>query len=377
MADKFILGFPISEKTASSVLVQDGGNVGIGIDYPIAKLHVYQNDTNTGTEAGVTIEQDGTGDATLSFLLSDVKRWRLGIDNSDSDKFKISDSTDLGTSNRLTIDTNGNVGIGTTSPGSRVSISLGTGSSLATTFSVANNFLQIGTNDYKTTTSNGVYAIGFGYSSGATNSPAYIGLQQTGTGNSTKGDLVFRTRDSTNDVATTERMRITSGGDLRIGKSSSLNNVAGLMLRKDSGNGGVIIVSRASNTNTQTHINFFNSTGGSVGRIQTSGSTTSYVISSDYRLKENVVPMKGALDRVDALKPSRFNFIADPNTTVDGFIAHEAAEVVPEAVTGEKDALDEEGNPQYQGIDQSKLVPLLVAAIQELKAEVELLKLNN
>ena len=84
--------------------------------------------------------------------------------------------------------------------------------------------------------------------------------------------------------------------------------------------------------------------------------------------------MTGALDRVDQLKPSRFNFIADADTTVDGFLAHEVANVIPEAITGEKDAVDEEGNPIYQGIDQSKLVPLLVGAIQELKAEIEQLK---
>ena len=84
--------------------------------------------------------------------------------------------------------------------------------------------------------------------------------------------------------------------------------------------------------------------------------------------------MQGALDRVDQLEPKRFNFIADEDTTVDGFLAHEVQDIVPEAVTGEKDAVDEEGNPQYQGIDQSKIVPLLVGAIKELKAEIETLK---
>jgi hypothetical protein len=131
-----------------------------------------------------------------------------------------------------------------------------------------------------------------------------------------------------------------------------------------------------------------------VGKITTSGSSTSYVTTSDYRLKENVVGMTGALDRVSQLKPSRFNFIADADKTVDGFLAHEVQEIVPEAISGEKDAMqDEEAKeewtekvlvsekvmgtrevPDYQGIDQSKLVPLLVGAIQELKAEVDKLK---
>jgi hypothetical protein len=83
--------------------------------------------------------------------------------------------------------------------------------------------------------------------------------------------------------------------------------------------------------------------------------------------------MEGALDRIDALKPVNFAWKSD-GTRVDGFLAHELQEVIPEAVTGEKDAVDEEGNPVYQGIDQSKVVPLLVGAIQELKKEIELLK---
>ena len=89
--------------------------------------------------------------------------------------------------------------------------------------------------------------------------------------------------------------------------------------------------------------------------------------------------MTGALNRVSELKPSRFNFITDEDKTVDGFLAHEVQDIVPEAITGEKDAVDEDGNAIYQGIDQSKLVPLLVGAIQELKAEIELLKtqINN
>ena len=120
----------------------------------------------------------------------------------------------------------------------------------------------------------------------------------------------------------------------------------------------------------------YGSGGAAGGSISYSGGTTSYNTSSDYRLKENVVEMTGALDRVSQLKPSRFNFIADADTTVDGFLAHEVQEIVPEAITGEKDAVDEEGNPEYQGIDQNKLVPLLVGAIQELKAEIETLKLQ-
>jgi hypothetical protein len=105
-----------------------------------------------------------------------------------------------------------------------------------------------------------------------------------------------------------------------------------------------------------------------------SPTATAYQTSSDYRLKENVVPVPDGITRLLQLRPSRFNFIADPNQTVDGFLAHEAQAVVPECVTGEKDAVDEEGNPVYQGIDQSKLVPLLTAALQEAIAKIEALE---
>ena len=144
----------------------------------------------------------------------------------------------------------------------------------------------------------------------------------------------------------------------------------------------------------------FNNSNGEVGRISTSGSATSYVTSSDYRLKTDAQPMIGASARVQALNPVNFEWIAD-GTRVDGFLAHEAATVVPESVTGTKDAMrdeeyevtaaieatyDDDGNeltaavdavmgtrsvPDYQGIDQSKLVPLLTAALQEALNKID------
>ena len=118
---------------------------------------------------------------------------------------------------------------------------------------------------------------------------------------------------------------------------------------------------------------FFDAT--EVGRITVNGSSTSYVTSSDYRLKENVVDMTDAITRVKQLSPKRFNFIADADdTTVDGFLAHEAQTVVPEAVEGTHNEVDVDGNPVMQGIDQSKLVPLLTGALQEAIAKIETLE---
>tara|TARA_Y100001972_G_scaffold97228_1_gene120085 strand:- start:550 stop:936 length:387 start_codon:yes stop_codon:yes gene_type:complete len=122
--------------------------------------------------------------------------------------------------------------------------------------------------------------------------------------------------------------------------------------------------------------------GNIVGSVQTSLSATSFVTSSDYRLKENVTDITDATDRLKKLNPVKFNFISDADTTLDGFLAHEVQSIVPEAVTGTKDATekytDEEGKEQTrivpQGIDQAKLVPLLVKTIQELEARITALE---
>jgi len=102
-----------------------------------------------------------------------------------------------------------------------------------------------------------------------------------------------------------------------------------------------------------------------------------YSTSSDYRLKRNIVPIADSIDRIKKLKPSRFNWDDGPDDyVVDGFIAHEVADVIPEAITGEKDDVDKDNAPIYQSIDQSKIVPLLTAALQEAVARIEALELK-
>lgn len=137
---------------------------------------------------------------------------------------------------------------------------------------------------------------------------------------------------------------------------------------------GAPFATKVSGTSGNKHIAFYFST--LCGSISQNGtSAVAYNTSSDYRLKENVVDITGSVDRLKQLKPSRFNFIADgPSRTVDGFLAHEVSSIVPEAVTGIKDAVDADNNIIPQGIDQSKLVPLLVGAIKELTARIEALE---
>jgi hypothetical protein len=123
-----------------------------------------------------------------------------------------------------------------------------------------------------------------------------------------------------------------------------------------------MVFSRGANT---VYVSFRNaSSGAEVGNIQTDGTTTSYVTSSDYRLKHDIQPMTGALAKVAQLKPVTYKWNADDSES-QGFIAHELQEVVPECVTGEKDAVNENGSIKPQGIDTSFLVATLTAALQE------------
>jgi len=139
--------------------------------------------------------------------------------------------------------------------------------------------------------------------------------------------------------------------------------------------GSTCITTNSTTGGTVYHM-AFHSSGTVVGGISSSGGTTSFNTSSDYRLKENVVPLSNALAQIDLLRPKQYNFIIEPDKTHHGFIAHELAEIVPYAVTGEKDALDNEGNIRPQQVDYSKLTGLLVGAVQELSARVKELENN-
>lgn len=184
------------------------------------------------------------------------------------------------------------------------------------------------------------------------------------TNNTADGEIYFGTGGST------ARMFLMSSGDLRIGQITSStpgigNTTTGFSLQQ----GGRLFSSAAGgsafNLNSDGQVMSWARSGVIVGGVSVTTTATTYATSSDYRLKQDVQPLTGALDRLAGLKPSRFRFRIDPaGPLVDGFIAHEAQEIVPEAVTGEHDG------DEMQGIDQSKLVPLLTAALQELAARV-------
>jgi hypothetical protein len=162
-----------------------------------------------------------------------------------------------------------------------------------------------------------------------------------------------------------ERMRITSGGSLCVNNTTSAGGQP-LYVRAFSGTGSAGFQVFANGNGA---IDWYNGSAGYVASVIVNASSVAYNTTSDYRLKENIVPMTGALDKVAQLKPVTYDWKAGGSS--QGFIAHELAEVVPDCVTGEKDAIGEDEKPRYQGVDTSFLVATLTAAIQELNAKVD------
>jgi hypothetical protein len=274
---------------------------------------------------------------------------------------------------------------------------------LASGKSIYTNGTKVGigtsTPSYKLSVYGANVELGNGYTDGVLTLGSFSGSNSE-TVIKSGSDIKFTTFQT---AAFYERMRIDSSGNVLVGTTvSGGSNPAKLEVAST---GGARIIQTKSGVDTSTNAITFNTPSGQAGLIYTNTLTTTYATSSDYRLKENVVPMTGSIDRLKNLKPSRFNFSANPTTTVDGFLAHEAQEVVPEAINGTKDAMTDMGNitdaegviteenvvepvelqegqawtktgevADYQGIDQSKLVPLLVAALQEAIARIETLE---
>jgi hypothetical protein len=271
----------------------------------------------------------------------------------------------------MRIDSSGRLGIGTTSP--TVNLEIGSDTSTVRALAVRYSSVPVylsnsydGTVGLSTLSANN-YNTSNGSSSWSSFSNTSFGSSAVQLAVSTGGaDIRFLTASASN-TNPSERMRIDSDGRLLVNTTSTLSN--GVVQIKGVSNARACMTLGVA-TNGNAAIDFLNASNVFAGSIVVNASSVAYNTSSDYRLKENIAPMTGALATVQALKPVTYTWKAD-GSDGQGFIAHELAEVVPDAVTGEKDAVNEDGSIKPQGIDTSFLVATLTAAIQELKAELD------
>jgi hypothetical protein len=180
-----------------------------------------------------------------------------------------------------------------------------------------------------------------------------------------------------NAISFTQAMTLDASGNLLVGTTS--NSFGGRVIVSNDGTATQTSLSciNTFGSGTMRQIDFFTGTNTSrIGSIESTTSLTLFNTTSDYRLKNSIAPMTGALAKVALLKPCTYKWNAD-GSNGQGFIAHELAEVVPECVSGAKDAVNAKGNPEYQGIDTSFLVATLTAAIQELNAKFEAYKASH
>jgi hypothetical protein len=322
--------------------------VGVGTASPSANLEITQSGNNVGL-----LVAGGGYNYTAKFESSDAEANIIIEDsNSTNDGNMIGVATNdmyfiTNTAERLRIDSSGNVGIGTSSP------------------------------SQKLTLSNGTFQI-----NGSSSFSSNVEIGRVGGDN----NMGFATGG-------TERMRIDGSGNFLVGTTASYadsHHTIGKNITDDSNDAVLNVVNydtSAAATNTILAVTAnddsftgttavsFRKSNGQVGSITMSSSQAYFNGTSDYRLKENINYTWDATTRLKQLKPARFNWIDDStNTTVDGFLAHEVQGVVADAVTGTKDATYSNGNPLYQQMDYSKLVPLLVKTIQELEARITTLE---
>jgi len=319
-------------------------SVGIGTTSPTAG---YSLDVFGQAQIG-----DGGGNADINFNASNIGRFLVA-----------------GTE-RMSINTAGNVGIGTAAPATKLEIASAV---------MGDNFIRLNQDaDPNTNFGVPVGRIQMRWLGDPNWASINFEDERAGAGGTHRSGISFTTRE--NNSAGVERSRFTSDGRFLIGKSGANISVTGWDL---SSTGGSVVGTVSTGTNEIFTLNNTSTTGTAQvdfrtanvekGSISWNNTSTAFNTSSDYRLKENVLPMQNALNTVAQLNPVTYTWKVD-GSAGQGFIAHELQAVVPDCVTGEKDALDEEGNPKYQGVDTSFLVATLVKAIQELTARVATLE---
>jgi len=389
------------------------GNTGIGTDIPACRLAVVangstfgnpvnnntasgrfenSNSTDATAHASIALRTNGAaaGDPFISYDINGVAGWSTGIDNSDGDKFKIANNwADVATTTRLTIDTAGNVGIGTTAPGVRLQVE-NTSAGVSTTWQGGTDFLKLFASD------NNFSEQAISFQETGTNVGARIGVKNTANG---AYDIIFANRPSTSTTsAQAERMRIRQDGNVGIGTNNPLfllhvngtlgsgaitcttvntqnNNITmgtGDLTCDTIGCGAITSTTITTNNNT---INAGTGAidGGTITgtTLRSTGDVVAYFV-SDSRLKDNKVPLSNSVEKLQKIEAYSFDWkevdesICTRKGHDVGLLAQEVREILPEAIL--------ERDNGYLSLDYIKMIPLLVSSIKELKAEIELLK---
>jgi len=354
-------GFIATSDTSSILQLQTGGttavtvdasqNVGIGTASPGYKLEVANNQNGAATSS-VSNTSSGTSASARFLALGDAGNASFGMTS--SGYTDITGATDallinagsasggmvfaLDGVSKMKMDSSGNVGIGTSSPAQKLQVN---GKAIIGTYAGTGAYGLYLRSDAENTHYN------WQISTQHTVNGAIEFARSTAVGGSTFNspsvviDLNGNLLVGTTTAITTGRFVLKAPATTNLGEWRVTTNGYGMIM--------------------------YNASDTQVGFISINASTTTYNTGSDYRLKENIAPMTGALAKVAQLKPCTYTWRATGKDG-QGFIAHELSEVVPDAVSGEKDDVDAEGNPRYQGVDTSFLVATLTAAIQEQQA---------
>ena len=326
---------PGSHSFGKRMVIKHNGNVGINETSPQQKLHVHDDNAYKG----ILINGNSAPRIAFARNTTTTGEWSVGIDGTNGNQFVINRSND--NSNRYVIISNGQITLNQNTSINGI---------------LYNDEIRSITSTNDDSTSH--VSISARNAAGGHGNYFIVGVS---------GNTYFGA-GANNYSSNPSGNNVTGGTTIRVYGGISSNAYQDAHRFGRDTDGSIVI---------------FQSAGGTEGSIAISGSTTNYNTSSDYRLKDNIVNITDGITRLKQLKPRRFNFIKDPSITKDGFIAHEVDSIVPEAVTGTKDEIfskdDEEnnikaGDPKYQHMDASKLIPLLTAALQEEIAKREALE---
>jgi len=428
------LYFPAADTLAATtggterLRIDSSGNVGIGTSSPESgfKLSVVGNafvqNTSGQTVGKVVVDSVDNRLVLGSYFEAGIGQYSFisSTDNAETGNIPLLFRT--GTTERMRIDASGNVGIGTSSPNlsgssSALTVNTGTAGNFAALELASGGTLNLYINANNAASyidSRGSRPLVF-YTNGSErariDSSGNVGIGTSSplrvlhvVSNAAETQLLLRESDSSGpqllmgadsavsgsiinassvsgsnsnlllQTGGTERARIDSNGNVQINTTNAA--ATGTTCRFTIEDGTTYLPFGINNNAAGTgasNVALFARNGTTTGTISVTGTTTAYNTSSDYRLKHDVQPMLSGLSTIAALKPSTYKWNAD-NSYGEGFIAHELQAVIPQAVTGEKDAMNDDGSIKPQGVDYSKVVVHLVAAIQELKADFDAYK---